>query len=685
MNYNISYTFRLIDQFSGGAMGLAAAMGRVSSAARMMGGALGAVAAGGAMITMFGNAVEAAQGWENSMSNVRRLANLTRGEMVSYGRDALDLSVKFGKPVSEVADTMARLAGLGFRGQKVLKELTDLSMLAASNWDGATPEQTARTLGKFADTWFSDMSTDKMIKRVKMLSDAINELGDNANFQEGQLLKYIDRSGPIMKSLGFTPEQTAAFGGAALATGVESGQMQGTRAEATVRALLSAGAKATPKQVWGLKQVGLTPESWATMVRANPQDAMLSMFERVQRFDKIGKQGVINSIIGSRQGAQFVHMAENLNEYKRQLALVDDTYADIFSKDDKFMGWLKKSGRYDALVADLEKYGKSLSRVGSLERNQKDRTDNLEFAVKRREAAWNKLLTTMGEPYLVPMANLNKSIADAMDAVTQKISANPALGQGIAMALGAAIAASIGTAIWAGMGATGGILSSLLVGGMMGALVLTVAVALIGAGAWIFMNWDAFVASVTKPLDIQINWPNAPEWLQWLPNLINGVSGARDRELRAQEKFASFGFDDDAYQSRWAMPSNADGMAKIISEAARRGAAGDPFAQFPSGPSMPNLTAWDRITGAGYSNESLLADKAWAGRDNLASSNLASSIPQSVAVTIEPVNFNPATVNVNVTGQVNGPLQGTGSGTLQAEPSRGTSTSAVGGNPMGPR
>lgn len=57
-----------------------------------------------------------------------------------------------------------------------------------------------------------------------------------------------------------------------------------------------------------------------------------------------------------------------------------------------------------------------------------------------------------------------------------------------------------------------------------------------------------------------------------------------------------------------------------------------------------------------------------------------SQIPQSVSVTtrIEPVNFNPATVTVNVTGQVNGPVSGSGSFDMQAQPSRGTSAAEAG-------
>lgn len=55
----------------------------------------------------------------------------------------------------------------------------------------------------------------------------------------------------------------------------------------------------------------------------------------------------------------------------------------------------------------------------------------------------------------------------------------------------------------------------------------------------------------------------------------------------------------------------------------------------------------------------------------------ASRIPQAVNVQSH-TSFDPASITVNVTGQVNGPLQGTGSGTLNARPSRGAATSEAG-------
>lgn len=698
MNYNISYTFRLIDQFSAGAGGMAAAAARLTSSMARLGVAAGAATAG--IGAMFVGGIQAAASFEEKMASVRRVANLSREDMTRYGKEALRIATRTGQEPNEVAEIMTQGAMMGLRGLDLLKTYTELTAKAASTWDDIGPKRAGEALAQMTAQWFANDDPLMQAKKITALGDAINELSNRSAFKMPQLLSAFQRGGNAGKSYGLTAEQFSAYVGTGLVVGEKSGELQGTRSRMTFNKLLEAqykpvqSAKGLTALGKSFQMLGLSQQEYAASWRSSPQDAMLDIMERVQKFDAVDQRKILSGILDARSADQFSKVAQNLNEYKRQLAIVDDKYASKFAKDEAWMTWLRNSP-YKDMAPDLERVGQITTRVGSMEREFTQKMDTLSAAMRVASAAWNELRINMTTPLLQPLADQVRNLASGMEWLNKTFETNPgiakAAGIGAGLVAGGAALAGLGwlTAWLTGMTASLSGLSAVLGGlGLLaaGALGITLAVAVVGAGAWIIMNWQQFIASISKPLDIQINWPNAPEWLQWLPSLINGVSGARDRELRAQEKFASFGFDDDAYQARWAMPSSADGMARIISEAARRGAAGDPFAQFPSGPSMPDLTAWDRVTGAGYSSESLIADKAWAGRDNLASSNLASSIPQSVAVTIDPVNFNPATVNVQVTGQVNGPVQGTGSGTLQAEPARGSTMPSVGGgNSMGPR
>src|SRR5690606_2121888 len=107
------------------------------------------------------SATDAAGKWEAAMANVRRTADLSRKEMLDFGKDALDLSVKLGTPVEKIADTMSRIAQTGIRDQKTLREFSELATKAAVAWDDISPDQAARSIGKFGQIWFGDLGPDE--------------------------------------------------------------------------------------------------------------------------------------------------------------------------------------------------------------------------------------------------------------------------------------------------------------------------------------------------------------------------------------------------------------------------------------------------------------------------------------------------------------------------------------------
>lgn len=684
MNYNINYVFRLVDNFSGGASALAASMARLERASLAMGGAMAAVVAGGALVTMFGSATKAAGKWEAAMANVRRTADLSRDEMIAYGKDAMDLSVKLGTPVEKVADTMSRIAQTGVRDQKMLREISELATKAAVAWDDITPDQAARSIGKFGQIWFGDLGPDETVKSIRNLGDTINELSNRSNFKAPELLKYLDRASPIAKRFGLTAGQTSAFGGAVLATGVESGQMQGTRAEMSLRQLLAAATAPNKNQRRGFAALGMSPKIWENMIRANGQDALLNLMERFQKMDPLKRTGVANLLVGSRQGAQFTQLTDNLNEYKRQLAIADDTYARRFSQDKDWMDWLRGTGKFNDMVQNLEQYGKIVTRLNSLEREFAKRSDTLKFATAQRDAAWEKLKINMGMPFLEPLADLNRWLAGALDKMGTFVQNNPGAGRAAGYGIGLSLAAGLAAGVFAGLGATGSIgtrlLVGLLAGGAIGALGLTVTIALLGAGAWLFSD-GSFWDKLSKPLDLRINFPNAPAWLEPFLKLADAWDAA-GRQVRSDIELnrSMFGLKGSDDLTKWAMPSSVDADAELQSRIARFQSRMDPFSQFQTAQPLPELSLLDRFRGIGESEASANNNRAWAGgRDSIDGAQIAASIPQSTTVNVETLTrFEPARVDVNVTGQVNGPVQGSGSTNLQADPSRGSAMSAVG-------
>jgi TP901 family phage tail tape measure protein len=685
VNYSINYTFSLIDRFSGGAAGLVAAMARIERASRAMGGALAAVAAGGALVGMFSSAVQAAQGWEAAMANVRRTADLSRQEMIAYGKDALKLSVQLGTPVEKVAGMMTTVAQTGVRDRRMLAAYAELTGKAAVAWDDITPERAATAIGTMGQQWFGDLSVDESIARVRQLGDAINELSNRSNFKAPELLKAYERGGVKAKDFGLTAEQFAAYAGTALSVSERSGELQGTRSRMTFEHLGRKLAKPTKDTALAARALGFrsVAEMRNFVYGQNRQDALLGLMERFNSVDDRVKDRVLGGMLDSRSGAQFRNVAKNLNEYKRQLAIVDDDYARRFSGDKDFMEWLRGTGKHADLVDHLERYGKILTRVGSLEREFAKKSDTLKFAVDQRNAAWQRVQVTMGEPLLEPLAGANRWMADVLGSFADMAEANPATARTLWYGLGASLAASLFAGIWAGMTARAGtsLLGRLLIGGSVAAATLTLSVALVGAGAWIFYNWDAFKASLSEPLSIKIDWPEAPAWLQWLWQNFAKVSSMRDAEIneRAARFRAETAFEGEHGPTYALNPSTRAAMAAAERAAAEYSvrALENPMLRFPS-PNLVDPTWWQSKRGFDRQNDAGMLN--WQdGRDSINGAQLAASIPQSIAVTSTfEATFAPAQVNVNVTGTVNGPVQGSGSGTLQAEPARGTSMPSVG-------
>lgn len=693
VNYNISYTFRLIDQFSAGAGGMAAAAGRLTSAMSRLG--VAGAAAGAGLGAVFVGGLQAAAKFEDKMSEVRKVVpDMTKDMMWKMGDEVMRLSAWSGMAKNDVAEIFASGARMGIRGTDALSKFAETIVKVKTAWDGVSAKDAGEAMATISGKFFGNIDPLEAQKRMIGVADAINYLGQNtAAVKPSELLKFFQRGGAQLSMMGFTPEEASAYGAAALTSGSNSGAMEGTLTRSTMQRLRTNAIHMT-KGKKALADLGLDSTQFGIALNKNGPEAIMELMDRVAKVPANDRGMLLKNLLGDQRAtSQFENIIKQLNEYKRALATTSPKWAERFLKDKDFVDWLGKA-RPDQLKLLQQQQGsdgqKTPLSLGSVDQEFKARMETLVQQMNRASEAFDNMRITMTKPILEPLAGGFSWLADMTESFRQSESAVKALGVALGVVGAAGALAGLGAlTAWA----TG--MSSAMAGLMLlgaGALGLTVAVALVGAGAWIFMNWDSFVAKVTQPLDIKINWPNAPDWLQWLPNLINDVSGARDKELRAQEKFRKIGFEDDAYQPRWAMPSNADGMAKVISDAARRGAAGDPFAQFPmvGGINKPGGGFFNTMADLGRSDQAIAADAAWAGKDNIGSSSPAASIPQSVSVSIDPVTFNPATVNVNVTGQVNGPLQGTGSGTLQAEAARGTSTGNVGGgvgngNPMGPR
>lgn len=675
--FSVQYIYTLVDRFSGMAPAMVAAANSIKGSAAAAGAAvvgLGtALAAAGAAVglgaaLMIGNSVKAAASFEAEMANVRRVADLTREQMMSYGKDALLISVATGNTAEDIAKIMSQGAAMGLRDQGILAAFSELTAKVAVAWDDMNRDQASRSLATITAQWFGGEDLNTAKQHITDLGDAMNELSNRSAFKAPELLKAFERGGVMAKQFGLTAEQFSAYAGTSLVVGEKSGELQGTRARMTFDKLMRNVARPTKASAWAMKQLGYTRQNLGKMILNNPQDAILDIMERTQGMDPIKRSSVIGGLLDARSAAQFLSVANNLNEYKRQLAIVDDKYAARFSKDKGFMDWLRGSN-YADMVPMLEEYGRVITRAGSVEREFQKKSDTLSFAVKQREAAFRRLQILVGEPFLQPLTKLNAAITGVFNSMGNWAAGNQDLTKAVGFGALTAGIAGLGYFALSAIGSLtglGGALAVLKAIGMV-SLKLTLLAVGIATAYWLYDNWPKLKQLLADPLKVDILFPTLPDWLKGLLQVgaesIKDPGGIASRWQQGIDNMSKPWFQYDGAGTGATALSDLAMSAEVARRNAQAAFAMTPH-QMLGMHQTPDTTWWQRNVGG--------ASADWGAQPFN-----AASIPQAMAVDVVSrfeATFQPATITI--TGTVNGSVNGTGS--LQANPSRGTSAATAG-------
>lgn len=662
-SFSVQYIFSLIDQFTGraGVMGRAAtalsgqihaagaAMTAFSRVATMAGAAVGA-----ASLVMVSSGVKAAAKFEDKLAEVRKVVpNMTKEMMWELGNEVMTLSAKSAVASDQVAEIFASGARMGIRGTKALSTFADTVVKVAAAWDGVSAQMAAESLATISGKFFSDLGAEEAQQRMISVADAINYLGQNtAGVKNVELLKFFQNAGADFSKIGVTAEEAAAYGAIAMKAGQPSGFNEGTRASSTMNRLLLAATAPlkTPKGKLtkagqAFQALGLTQAQYSAMLKSGGTDALLGIMEKVKGMDVEKRTRLLANLLGDARAARQVsNIAGQLNEYKRSLAQVSDEYAKRFVREKEFMDWMDKA--YPAQAKALREMDAALHH-GSVDQEFNARLDTLYKQMDRFAEARNNLMIAIGKPWLPMLQGSMGWLADATDGLRQFISANEDLGFALTAGGLAAGAAAFGNMALNVIKYMTGITSSWAILRALGAGVLkfTIMMAVVGAGVWIYENWEKLKKAFAEPTKVNLIFPKEPEWLQWL------IRNAAETNQRASASV------DNARQD----VESAKNWVKSWF-----GATDEPIA-------MPerNPKSWVR---GGRAN-----DPTYSPREGMPWLPSA-AIPQSMSVTtqVNPIQINPATISVQVSGTVNGPVTGTGSGQVSAQPALGTSTVSAG-------
>jgi TP901 family phage tail tape measure protein len=294
----------------------------------------------------FGLALKAATDFEAALVDVQKVVEFPTPEsLVTFGEEIRKLAPQLNVSTGELL-AIAEAAGKAGIAFDELLEFVALVAKASVALD-LSFAKTGESLAKIKT------SLGLTVPEVKLLADAINQLGDNTGAAEAEIIDIVQRMGPLAKQAGITREQLAAIGSAMISTGTDAATAA-TAIRNVVLALVS-GESATPAFAAALEQIGLTSADVAKRMQTDGIGTILDIFDRIQEQAPHVRLALINALFDKRAVAGVAGLVGNMGELRRQLGLVADATEFAGSVNRTFaLRAETASFKFGALRKDLE-------------------------------------------------------------------------------------------------------------------------------------------------------------------------------------------------------------------------------------------------------------------------------------------------------------------------------------------
>lgn len=238
---------------------------------------------------------------------------------------------------TEIAALVEGGARMGVQGKENLLAFARTAALASTAFD-LPADQISEDLGKIANVF------KVPIKNISQLGDVINYLDDNAQSKGADIIDVMQRVAGSVGSMDY--KEAAALGSTFLSLGASS-EVAASATKAMVRELAIA-EKQPARFRKGLKELGMDAKKVQADMAKDSTSTLLKVMEAVRKLPKAKQMGVMVDLFGKEFGDDAAKLAENLDEYRKQLALV---------KDQKASGSMQREGdaKNDTLSANWQK------------------------------------------------------------------------------------------------------------------------------------------------------------------------------------------------------------------------------------------------------------------------------------------------------------------------------------------
>lgn len=417
--------------------------------------ALGAVAAGTAILGALALPVNAAIGFESKMADIRKVVDGLddKKAFAQMSDDILTLSTQLPMAAEGIAEIVAAGGQAGIARSDLMQFANDAVKM------GVAFDTTAEESGQMMAQWRTAFKLTQ--DDVVVLADKINYLGNTGPANAAKISEIVTRIGPLGSVAGVASGEIAAMGATIAGMGVES-EIASTGIKNFMLSL-TAGNSATKAQKQALAFLKLNPKQLAEDMQKDSRGAMLRVLDSLAKVPKAKQAAVMNALFGKESLSAIAPLLTNL-----------DLLRINFNR-----------------VADSQEYG------GSMQKEYASRAATTENQLVLLKNSVNAISVTLGDTFLPAVNEAAKAVMPYLEQLRTFVRANPELVQS---------AAKFGAALL-GVGVSIGVLSRAIkiLNTVINLSPAKLAITALAAGAMlIIQNWDD-VAPVIKAAWVEVD------------------------------------------------------------------------------------------------------------------------------------------------------------------------------------
>ncbi|EGJ4062633.1 phage tail tape measure protein, partial [Salmonella enterica] len=284
-SFQLKAIITAVDQLSGPLKGMQRELKGFQK--EMAGLAIGAAAAGTAVLGALALPVNAAIGFESKMADIRKVVDGLddKKAFAQMSDDILTLSTQLPMAAEGIAEIVAAGGQAGIARGDLMQFANDAVKM------GVAFDTTAEESGQMMAQWRTAFKLTQ--EDVVVLADKINYLGNTGPANAKKISDIVTRIGPLGGVAGVASGEIAAMGATIAGMGVES-EIASTGIKNFMLSL-TAGKSATKSQKRAMAFLKLNPAQLAADMQKDSRAAMLKVLDSLAKVPKAKQASVMNA------------------------------------------------------------------------------------------------------------------------------------------------------------------------------------------------------------------------------------------------------------------------------------------------------------------------------------------------------------------------------------------------------